>query len=205
MFTGLIQDIGTIRSIDKKGDWTLMIETTLDLNTVKTGASIACSGICLTAIEIGKAEKGPYWFLVEVSSETISKTNIKNWSEGQSINLEPSLKMGDELGGHFVFGHVDGLAVLEDIKQDGDSHRLTIKPPGELMPYIAPKGSVSLDGISLTVNEVGTETFGVNIVPHTWDNTTIGKNAKGDQLNIEIDMLARYVARQMPFGQSEAA
>jgi len=156
-------------------------------------------------IEIGKKEKGPNWFIVEISAETRNKTTVTNWNKGIKVNLEPSLRLGDELGGHFVFGHVDGIATIENIRQDGNSHRLTIKPPSDLMPYIATKGSVSLDGISLTVNEVGADTFGVNIVPHTWNNTTLGTTEIKDQLNIEIDMLARYVARQIPFTQSEAA
>lgn len=206
MFTGLVKDIGTVGVIDKnQGDWRIFIETNMNISETQIGASIACSGVCLTAIEIGKKEKGPNWFIVEASAETRNKTTLGKWDKGTKINLEPSLKLGDELGGHFVFGHVDGIATLESIRQDGSSHRLTIKPPAELMPYIASKGSVSLDGISLTVNEVNADTFGVNIVPHTWDNTTLGAAKQGDQLNIEIDMLARYVARQMPFSQSQAA
>ena len=205
MFTGLIKDFGTVLSIDKQGDWRLVIETQkMDLSKLEIGASIACSGVCLTAIEIGKSEK-THWFIAEVSAETLSKTTLSNWNEGDKINIEPSLKMGDELGGHFVFGHVDGLATLSSIKKEGDSHRLTIKPPASLMPYIASKGSIALDGISLTVNEINTDSFGVNIVPHTWDHTTLGQRKEGDQFNIEIDMLARYVARQAQFDIKKAA
>ena len=193
MFTGLIQDIGTISSVQRLGDDVrLRISCGLDLAREKLGASIACSGVCLTVVD-----KGGKWFDVEVSSETLSKTTIGSWNEGDHINLESSLRMGDELGGHFVFGHVDALAVLSAIAPDGESKRLTITPPSELMPYIAPKGSISLDGISLTVNEVGDDSFGVCIIPHTWERTTLSRRVAGDKINIEIDMLARYVARQM--------
>ena len=189
MFTGIIQDIGTVRSITKKGDWRVEIETALDLARVESGASVACSGCCLTV-----TQKGVNWFAVDVSHETLSKTSISNWNQGTKINLELSLRLGDELGGHFVFGHVDGLAIIEDLKQEGDSWRVTIKPPQELMRYIASKGSVSLDGVSLTVNETSQEIFGVNIIPHTWAHTTLGAKKAGDRINLEIDMLARYVA-----------
>ena len=134
---------------------------------------------------------------MDVSAETLSKTTIGEWQTGSKVNLEPSLHLGDELGGHFVFGHVDGLAALQSVEQEGDSHRLKISVPQELAQFIAPKGSVSLDGVSLTVNEVEGAVFGVNIVPHTWAHTTLGQKQPGDRLNIEIDMLARYVARQM--------
>lgn len=192
MFTGLIQDIGRVRSIEKSGDWRIVIETAMDMGAVPMGASICCSGCCLTVVE--KFDRA---FAVDVSAESLSKTNIGDWDVGRRVNLEPSLKMGDELGGHFVFGHVDALAELTSVEQDGDSYRLKIKPPAGLMPYIASKGSIGLDGISLTVNEVEGDVFGVNIIPHTWDHTTLADRAVGDELNIEIDMLARYVARQL--------
>ena len=192
MFTGLIQDIGRVRSIEKSGDWRIVIETAMDMGVVPMGASICCSGCCLTVVE-----KFDDAFAVDVSAESLSKTNIGGWNIGRCVNIEPSLKMGDELGAHFVFGHVDALAVLVSVKQDGDSYRLKIKPPTELMPYIASKGSIGLDGISLTVNEVEGDVFGVNIIPHTWDHTTLSDLNVGDKLNIEIDMLARYVGRQM--------
>lgn len=194
MFTGLVRHFGTITAIDKDGDWRIVIETDMNLSGTPIGASICCSGVCLTAIE-----KTDNSFTAEVSAETLSKTTLKHWENGTRVNLEPSLQMGDELGGHFVFGHVDALATLQNITPEGDSHRLTIKPPADLMPYIAPKGSITLDGISLTVNEVGADTFGVNIVPHTWEHTTLADRKTGDALNIEIDMLARYVARQLNF------
>lgn len=192
MFTGLIQNIGTIQSIQKDGDWSIRIGTGLNMAEHDIGASIACSGCCLTVIE-----KGDGWFDVQVSAESLDKTNIASWEKGTPVNLEPSLRMGDELGGHFVFGHVDGLAELIDIKPDQDSHILTIKPPKPLMQYIASKGSVALNGVSLTVNDISNDTFTVNIIPHTWDHTTFGQAKAGDHLNIEIDMLARYVSRQM--------
>lgn len=192
MFTGLIRDIGHIEEIITDGDWTLRIKTNFDIGLIPQGASICCSGCCLTVTE--KAEGS---FIVQVSSETLSKTNIRTWQEGMAINLEPSLQLGDELGGHFVFGHVDGLAVLADITKDADSHRLILEVPVELAPFITPKGSVALDGVSLTVNEVEGKRFGVNIIPHTWEHTTLKYRKAFDALNIEIDMLARYVARQL--------
>ena len=196
MFTGLIQDIGKVRSIDKDGDWRIVIGVTsnggMDMARHELGASIACSGCCLTVVE-----KGSDWFSVDVSAESLSKTIINDWEEGARINLEPSLRLGDELGGHIVSGHVDGLAEVIDIKEDNDSWRLKIKVPQALSQYIASKGSVALDGISLTVNEVDGDVFGVNIIPHTWEHTTLSDRKVGDRLNLEIDMLARYVARML--------
>ncbi len=192
MFTGLIQDIGTVTAIDKSGDWRIEIATGLDLSKVAIGASVACSGCCLTVIE-----KSESVFAVQVSAESLMRTVIHSWDIGTRVNLEPSLKLGDELGGHFVFGHVDGVAELVEIKPEGDSHRLTIRPPQDLMMFVASKGTVALDGVSLTVNEVGEDTFGVNIIPHTWVHTALVDRRAGDHLNIEIDMLARYVARMM--------
>ncbi len=191
MFTGIIQDIGIVRSIRKDGDWRIEIETfALDLAATPIGASIACSGCCLTVVE-----KDARRFSVDVSAESLSRTIIKDWSEGTRLNLEPSLKLGDELGGHFVFGHVDGLAQVESIGQDGDSHRLRLSAPRDVMHFIAAKGSVTLDGVSLTVNDVTDKDFGVNIIPHTWQHTTLSDLRKGAAVNLEIDMLARYVAR----------
>ncbi len=195
MFTGIITDKGVVASVVKNdgGDLHLGIKTAYDLNTVDIGASIACSGCCLTVVE----KQGDVFF-VDVSAESLSKTTIGNWTEGVIINLERALKMGDELGGHIVSGHVDGLAKLVSFTQEGESWRLVFSIPNNLAQYVAPKGSVSLNGVSLTVNEVsdldGT-TFGVNIIPHTWDNTNLGNLKVGDNLHIEIDMLARYVAR----------
>lgn len=193
MFTGLVQDIGVIRSIDKSsGDWRVRVETGLDLSGIKEGASICHSGCCLTAINIDGNS-----YDVDISAESLSKTNIGSLDVGAKVNLEPSLKLGDELGGHFVFGHVDGVAEITDIAEEGGSQRLTIKPPQDLMKYIAAKGSVALDGVSLTVNAVDENQFGINIIPHTWEVTTLGHRKTGDFLNIEIDMLARYVAKQL--------
>ena len=160
------------------------------MERVALGASIACSGCCLTVV--GKNRKN---FAVDVSAETLSKTNLGSWQTGTDINLEPSMKVGDELGGHIVSGHVDGLAIIESITPDGDSHRLKIRAPAELKHFIASKGSVSLDGISLTVNEVDDDVFGINVIPHTWQVTTLRHREPGDLLNLEIDLLARYVAR----------
>ena len=194
MFTGLITDLGTLTTIEKPGDTHLPIKTGFDMSQIAIGASIACSGVCLPAVE-----KDADSFLAVASAETLDKTTIGQWQPGRRINLERSLTLGQELGGHFVFGHVDGLATLKDAREEGESWRLTIAPPADLMPYIASKGSVSLDGISLTVNEVGDDSFGVNIIPHTWEATTLHATKPGDNMNIEIDMLARYVARQMEY------
>jgi len=193
MFTGLIQDIGVVNSIEKDGDWKILIETNLmNLNATEIGASIACDGACMTAVE-----KGPSWFVIDVSHESLSKTNIQNWDIGRRVNLERSLKLGDEMGGHIVSGHVDGLAELVGLEEDHDSWRLKIKVPHALAGFIASKGSVALDGISLTVNEVEGDVFGVNIIPHTWEKTTLSDRKVGDKINLEIDMLARYVARML--------
>ncbi|MAF97430.1 MAG: riboflavin synthase [Micavibrio sp.] len=193
MFTGIIIDIGSVKEIDKQGDWRITIGVNdFDLSTTEIGASICCSGCCLTVIE-----KGADWFRVDVSAESLSKTIISSWGQGTLLNLEPALKMGDELGGHIVSGHVDGLAELTSIKVEQDSHRLSFKVPDDLALYIASKGSVTLDGVSLTVNEVQDNQFGVNIIPHTWENTTLGQLKEGSKVNIEIDMLARYVARML--------
>ena len=192
MFTGLIQNIGTVKSITKDGDWRIVIESDMDLSNTDIGASIACSGCCLTVVE-----KDQNSFAADVSAESFSKTIIKNWEEGASVNLEPSLKLGDELGGHIVSGHVDGVAQLISILEEGGSWRLKIKAPHDLAGFIAQKGSVALDGISLTVNEVENDVFGVSIIPHTWEHTTLSSKKVGDALNIEIDMLARYVARML--------
>ncbi len=187
MFTGIIQNIGTVRSIEKKGDWRITIETAMNLSATEIGASICCSGVCLTVVH-----KGANDFSVDVSAETQSRSGIYLWTSGTKVNLEPSLRLGDELGGHFVFGHVDAQAVIKDIKTFGDSHILSIAYDGRM---VVPKGSVTLDGVSLTVNDVGPDYFTVNIIPHTWNHTTLGQKKTGDKVNMEIDMLARYVER----------
>lgn len=192
MFTGLITDVGRVRAVTSAGDRRIEIETSFPIAEIELGASIACSGVCLTAIEFGDN-----WFAVEASEETTSKTTVGDWQAGDALNLERSLRIGDELGGHLVFGHVDGVAKIAERRTDGDSIRFSILAPDDLAPYIASKGSVALSGVSLTVNEVDGNRFGVNIIPHTADATTLGNLSAGDRVNLEIDMLARYVARQL--------
>lgn len=190
MFTGIITDLGTVRAISGDGDRRLEISTKFDMDTVPIGASIANNGICLTVIE-----KGPDWFAVQASEETLSKTTARDWAAGRRLNLERALKVGDELGGHIVSGHVDGVATIVAITPEHDSLRFTFEAPADLAKFVAPKGSVALDGVSLTVNEVSGARFGVNIIPHTQAETTFGQYRPGDRVNMEIDMLARYVAR----------
>ncbi len=194
MFTGIIQDIGTIETIAKDGDWRVRIQTSISLSNKPIGASIACSGCCLTILD-----KGDNWFDVEISAESLSKTNLRTWSIGSKINIEPSLCVGDELGGHIVSGHVDGVAKLLSITPDKDSHILRLSLPSNYTAFIAQKGSITLDGISLTINDVQDNEFEVNIISHTWAVTTIGSNVIGDEVNFEIDMLARYMMRQMQY------
>lgn len=195
MFTGIITHMGTVAAIDDtKGDIQFSIQSTLGLTAADLGASIACSGCCLTVTGV----KGDI-FTVDVSAETLSKTNLGTWKQDTKINLEKSLKLGDEMGGHIVSGHVDGLAEIVSITPEGGSHRLKIRAPEGLAGMVAPKGSVALDGISLTVNEVEGDIFGINIIPHTWQVTTLGQRSVGDKLNMEVDMLARYVARLIDF------
>jgi riboflavin synthase len=194
MFSGIVTHIGTVARVERNNDtdWRLFVQSTIDTENVAVGASISCSGCCLTVVD-----KGGNWFAFDVSGETLSRTVIGSWDAGTRVNLETSLKIGDEIGGHLVSGHVDGLAKIEEIRPEGSSHRLKISVPEHLSLFIAPKGSVALDGISLTVNEVSGNVFGVNIIPHTWMQTTLGEKKEGDRLNLEIDLLARYVARQL--------
>lgn len=194
MFTGIITDLGEIRSIEARGDTRIEIFTGYDVQTIEIGASIACSGPCLTVVAKGVAGDR-CWFAVQVSAETLSRTTIGNWRAGTRINLERSLKVGDELGGHIVSGHVDGVANVISRKAEGDSIRFLFEVPDALKRFIAPKGSISLEGASLTVNEVEGARFGVNIIPHTSAVTTLGNLKAGDNVNLEIDVLARYVAR----------
>lgn len=194
MFTGIVTDIGTIAKVTQCGDTRFDVLTAYDTDTIDLGASISHSGVCLTVIEKGKGADGD-WFAVEASKETLDVTSAGKWQEGTKLNLERALKMGDELGGHIVSGHVDGLAEITAITPEGDSQRYTFKTTSALMPFIAPKGSVTLDGTSLTVNEVEGPTFGVNLIPHTQEVTTWGLSKVGDIVNLEIDVLARYVAR----------
>jgi len=194
MFTGIITDIGTIRSADQRGDLRLTIETAYDTATVDLGASIACSGVCLTVVD-----KGAGWFAVDVSGETLSRTAAGQWLAGSRLNLERAMKLGDELGGHIVTGHVDGIGTVTAVEPQGDSHRVVIAAPADLAAFIAPKGSIALDGISLTVNTVEDDAAGtrftVNIIPHTAEMTTFSTLAPGRTINIEIDVLARYLGR----------
>jgi len=190
MFTGIITDLGTVRSVTKSGDWRFEFNTAYDTDAIDIGASIACSGCCLTVVE-----KGPGWFAADVSAETISKTVCGTWEEGSQVNFERPLKASDELGGHIVSGHVDGVGSITSIEPEGDSFRIQFQVPSELAHYIASKGSVAVNGVSLTVNEVEGHVFGVNIIPHTCEMTSFGTAKVGDRVNLEIDLLARYVAR----------
>jgi riboflavin synthase len=195
MFTGIITDLGTVRSAEQRGDLRLAIACHYDLATVDLGASIACSGTCLTVVD-----KGEDWFAVDVSAETISRTAAGLWNEGAQLNLERALRLGDELGGHLVTGHVDGIGTVVGTCPEGASIKVGIQAPAALGPYIAVKGSITLDGVSLTVNEVrdaedGTTHFAVNIIPHTAAHSTLGSIQPARQLNLEIDILARYLRR----------
>ena len=199
MFTGLITDVGEV--IDRDGG-VFTIECGFDPATIALGASIACDGVCLTATAVAPSALGSgSRFTVDVSNETLSKTTLDAWQPGRAINLERPLKSGDELGGHIVTGHVDGRARIVDVTEDGVSRRFLFEAPDHLAMYIAPKGSVALDGTSLTVNEVAGNRFGVNLIPHTLTATTWGRKKPGDEINLEVDILARYVARLMEFRQ----
>jgi riboflavin synthase len=195
MFTGIITDVGSIDSVETRGDTRVVVGTAYDTSTVDLGASIACSGVCLTVVD-----KGPGWFAVDVSGETISRTAQGQWSAGRKLNLERAMKLGEELGGHIVTGHVDGIAEVVGICPEGDSKRTGFRVPSDLAPFIAPKGSITVDGVSLTVNEVkdqpdGSTHFSVNLIPHTQAVTTLGALEQGQTVNIEIDVLARYLQR----------
>ena len=190
MFTGIITDVGTITELEQQGDLRARIQTSYDTSGIDMGASIASDGVCLTVVALG-----PDWYDVQISAETVSKTNLDTWAVGKPVNLERALKVGDELGGHIVSGHVDGVAEVVDIRDEGDSTRVTLRAPATLARFIAPKGSVALNGTSLTVNEVEGCDFGINFIPHTKEVTTWGHVKLGDRVNLEIDTLARYVAR----------
>ena len=197
MFTGITTDIGTVRSAEQRGDLRLSVATAYDLATVELGASIACSGVCLTVVD-----KGDDWFAVDVSNETRARTPRDLWTQGARLNLERSLRVGDELGGHIVSGHVDGVADILGVSPEGGSLRLALAAPHGLEQYLAPKGSVTLDGVSLTVNDVreaedGATHFSVNIIPHSAARTTLGDARSGKQLNVEIDVIARYLERML--------
>ncbi|MDZ7588579.1 MAG: riboflavin synthase [Parasphingorhabdus sp.] len=194
MFTGIITAIGTIRKIEQRGDMRATIGCTYDMASVDIGASIACSGVCLTVVE-----KGADWFAVDISAESLARTAGHSFAEDGQLNLERALKVGDELGGHIVTGHVDGVGQVTAIEPIGDSHRVTISVPDDLAAYVAPKGSITVNGVSLTVNTVEDastgSSFTLNIIPHTWNVTTFANLKAGDDVNLEIDVLARYLAR----------
>ena len=197
MFTGIVTDVGTVRKAERRGDLRLEITTGYDLATVDLGASISCAGVCLTVVD-----KGNDWFAVDVSGETISKIAADHWKEGAKLNLERSLRLGDELGGHIVTGHVDAVATVVGTCPVGDSLKIGVSIPRALGPMVAQKGSIALDGVSLTVNEVreaedGTTHFAINIIPHTARETTLGSLSQGQQLNVEVDVLARYIDRML--------
>jgi riboflavin synthase len=191
MFTGIVTDVGRVRAIrDTNRDRRFEIETAFDTAAMDLGASVSHAGCCLTVVD-----KGPGWIAVEVSGETLSMTTLGDWAQGRRINLERAARLGDELGGHIVSGHVDGVGEVVSVVPEGGSHRVRVRAPRPLHRYIAPKGSITVEGVSLTVNDVEDDLFGVNIIPHTWDVTTLGGLQAGSRVNLEIDMLARYLAR----------
>ncbi len=193
MFTGIITDVGAIRQVEKRGDTHIVIATHYDVGAIDIGASIACSGVCLTVVDKGTSDDR--WFAVTASGETLSKTTVADWRQGEPVNLERPMRLGDELGGHIVAGHVDGVAEIVGMIADGESKRMVFEAPLPFAHFIAAKGSVALDGVSLTVNEVDGPRFGVNIIPHTLKVTTFGRARPGGKVNLEVDLLARYVAR----------
>jgi len=191
MFTGIVTDVGRVKSVrDTNRDRRFEIETGFDLANLDIGASVSHAGCCLTVVE-----KGAGWFAVEVSGETLSLTTLGDWTPGRRVNLERAARVGDELGGHIVSGHVDGIGEVLSVESEGGSHRVRVKVPRPLHRLIAPKGSITVEGVSLTVNEVEDDVFGINLIPHTWDVTTLGELKAGARVNLEIDMLARYLAR----------
>ena len=191
MFTGIVTDVGRVRAVrDTNRDRRFEIETGFDLATLDIGASVSHAGCCLTIVE-----KGESWFAVEVSGETLGLTTLDDWKQGRRVNLERAARVGDELGGHIVSGHVDGIGEVLSVESEGGSHRVRVRVPKPLHRLIAPKGSITIEGVSLTVNEVEDDVFGVNLIPHTWDVTTLGELNAGARVNLEIDMLARYLAR----------
>jgi len=193
MFTGIVTDVGRVRHVEKRGDTHVVIGTNYDVSSVDLGASIACSGVCMTVVDKGTAKDR--WFAVTASAETLSKTTLASWKTGEPVNLERPMRVGDEFGGHIVSGHIDGVAEVKSVLPEGESIRMVFEAPAPLARFIAAKGSVTLDGVSLTVNDVDGARFGVNIIPHTSKVTTFGKLKPGMKVNLEIDLLARYVAR----------
>ncbi len=198
MFTGIVTDMGEVLALDQQGDLRARIGTGYDVAGIDIGASICCDGVCLTVVDLGTAPRN--WFDVQISAESVSKTNVSGWKSGSRINLERALRVGDELGGHIVSGHVDGVAEVVGLREEGESLRVTLRAPVGLAKFIAPKGSIALNGTSLTVNEVDGATFGINFIPHTRKVTTWGTVAMGDPVNLEVDTMARYVARLREWG-----
>lgn len=198
MFTGIVTDIGTIRAVEPRGDLRVVVQTAYDSAGIDLGASIACSGVCLTVVDKGQDKRG-HWFAVDVSGETVSRSAQGQWTAGRRLNLERAMKLGDELGGHIVTGHVDGVAEVLGVCPDGDSRRIGFRVTTDLAPFLAAKGSVTIDGVSLTVNEVRDEDagthFAINVIPHTQAVTTLGGLTEGQAVNVEIDVLARYLQR----------
>jgi riboflavin synthase len=191
MFTGIVTDVGRVRGVrDTNRDRRFEIETAYDVASINIGASVNHAGCCLTVVE-----KGDDWFAVEVSGETLAVTTLGAWAPGRRVNLERAARVGDELGGHIVSGHVDGIGEIVEVTPEGGSHRIRVRVPEPLHRFIAPKGSITIEGVSLTVNDIEGDVFGVNLIPHTWDVTTLGQLKPGDPVNLEIDMLARYLAR----------
>lgn len=190
MFTGIVTDVGNVQRMERRGETRARIATAHDTGAMALGASVSCAGACLTLVE-----KGPGWFAVEVSDETLACTTLRNWSEGTPVNLELALRLGDELGGHMVSGHVDGLGEVISFTPKGESRCLEVGLPDDLARFAAPKGSIAIDGVSLTVNTVDGTRCSINIIPHTLKQTTLGSVAPGDAVNVEVDMIARYVAR----------
>ena len=193
MFTGIVTDIGKVRHVEKRGDTHIVIATKFDVSQIEMGASIACSGACMTVVDKGTAKDR--WFAFTASGETLSKTTLGSWKVGEVVNLERPMRVGDEFGGHIVTGHVDAVAEIVSVKPEGESVRMIFEVPVKLARFVAPKGSVALDGVSLTVNDVDGSRFGVNIIPHTKKVTTFGRAKPGMKVNFEADLMARYVAR----------
>jgi riboflavin synthase len=193
MFTGIVTDVGKVRHVEKRGDTHIVIATKFDVSQIDMGASIACSGACMTVVDKGSAKDR--WFAFTASGETLSKTTLGAWKVGESVNLERPMRVGDEFGGHIVTGHVDAVAEIVSVKPEGESVRMIFEVPKKLSKLVAPKGSVALDGVSLTVNDVDGSRFGVNVIPHTQSVTTFGRAKPGVKMNFEADLMARYVAR----------
>jgi riboflavin synthase len=193
MFTGIVTDVGKVRHVEKRGDTHIVIATKYDVSAIDMGASIACSGACMTVVDKGSAKDR--WFAFTASGETLSKTTLGAWKVGETVNLERPMRVGDEFGGHIVTGHVDAVAEIVSVKPEGESVRMIFEVPKALSKLVAAKGSVALDGVSLTVNDVDGARFGVNIIPHTQKVTTFGRAKPGTKVNFEVDLMARYVAR----------